>query len=330
MAGYGTFPLNMIQLGREETAGTAVAATSIWRGPATDIVDESTHQFAEEDVGILVPTDREYISKLYATLAMPETEATFEQILHVLEAGIQAATPAGTQAPYTYTYAFPLAATLNTIKTYTLETGNVVGGDANEMQYAFVTDFSLSGAAGEAWKLAANWAGRQKSTTTLTGALSLTAQEEMLFNKTTLYIDASAGTVGTTAKAGVLTAASVEVTTGIVPVWTADGALYFYSHKFTRPTVAYSLTLELESTSGVAAAERAAWVAKTLRLIQLKIVGATTSEMKINIAGKHLSFGEYNNSDGNTVIEISGEAKYSSVDALFASFIVKSTLATVP
>lgn len=330
MAGYGTFPLNMIQLGRESAAGTAVAATSIWRGPATDIVDESTHQFTEEDVGILVPTDREYISKLYATLAMPETEATFEQILHILEAGIQTATPAGTQAPYTYTYAFPLTSTLNTVKTYTIETGNVVGGDVNEMQYAFVTDFSLSGAAGEAWKVSANWAGRQKSTTTFTDSLSLTAQEEMLFNKTTLYIDASAGTVGTTPKAGVLTAASVEVTTGIVPVWTADGQLYFYKHKFTRPTVAYSLTLELESDTGVAAAERAAWVAKTLRLIQLKVVGATTSELKINIAGKHMSFGEYNNSDGNTVIEISGEAKYSSVDALFASFIVKSTLATVP
>lgn len=329
MAGYGTFPLNKIQLGRETTPGTAVAATSIWRGPATDIVDESSHQFAEEDVGLLVPTDREYVPQVFATLAMPETEATFEQILHILEAGIQAATPTGT-GPYVYTYAFPLSSTLNTIKTYTVETGNLVGNDVHEMEYGFVSDFSLSGAAKEAWKVSANWAGRRKSTASFTGALSLTAQEEMLFNRTTLYIDASNGTVGTTPMVGVLTAASVQVTTGIVPVWTADGALHFYKHKFTRPTVAYSLTLELESDNNIVAAERAAWAAKTLRLIQLKVAGAGTSEMKLNLAGKHVDISEYQNSDGNTVVEISGEAKYSSADALYASFVVKNSLAAVP
>lgn len=330
MAGYGTFPLNKIQIGRESTAGTAVPATTIWRGPATDITDDSTHQFAEEDVGILVPTNREYISQQYAGLALPETEATFEQILHLFEGGINAATPAGTEAPYTYTYAFPLTSTLNAVKTYTIETGNVVGGDVNEMQYAFVEEFSLSGTAGEAWKMAAQWRGRQKSTASFTADLTLSTVEEMLFNKTALYIDASGGTVGTTAKAGVLTAANIQVTTGVVPVWAPSGQLYFAGLKYTRPTVTYSLTLELESDTGVVAAERAAWVAKTLRLLQLKISGATTSELKINIAGKHTNVGEYQNSDGNTVVEISGEAKYGSTDALFASFVLKNSLAAVP
>lgn len=329
MAGYGTFPFNKIQLGRESTAGTAVAATSIWRGPATDIADESKHEFAEEDVGILLPTDREYVPQKAAKLAMPETELTFEQILHILEAGIKVATPTGT-GPYVYTYTFPTSTTPNTIKTYTLETGNAVGGDVNEMEYSFVDEFSLSGAAGEAWKMSANWVGRQKSTSTFTGALSMVTVEEALFSKTSLYIDATAGTVGTTAKNGVLTAAGIQVKTGVVPVWTADGNLYFYKHKFTRPEVTWNYTLELESDSGIVAAERAAWVAKTLRLIQLKIVGASTSEIKINLAGKYTGFGEYQNSDGNTVIEASGVAKYSSADSLFASIIVTNSVATVP
>lgn len=326
---YGTFPFNKIQLGRESTAGTAVAATSIWRGPATDIADESSHEFAEEDVGILVPTDREYVPKKAARLALPETELTFEQILHVLEAGIKVATPTGT-GPYVYTYTFPTSTTPNTIKTYTLETGNAVAGDVNEMEYGFVEEFELSGAMGEAWKIASTWVGRQKTTTTFTGALSLVTVEEALFGKTTLYIDASAGTVGSTAKAGVLTAAGVQVKTGVIPVWTADGQLYFYKHKFARPEVTFNFSLELENDNSILVAQRAAWVAKTLQLFQLKIAGASTSEIKVNLAGKYTSFGEYQNEDGNTVVEASGKAVYSSADSLFTSIIVTNSVATVP
>lgn len=326
---YGTFAYNVIQLGRETTAGTAVAATSIWRGPATDIADDSKHEHAEEDVGVLVPTDREYIPQKGASLAIPETELTFEQVLHVLEAGILTATPSGT-GPYVRTYTFPTGTTPNTIKTYTLETGNKVAGDGHEMEYGFVKDFSLSGSAGEAWKISSSWIGRQKSTTTLTGALSLVTVEEALFGKTSLYIDASAGTVGTTQKTGVLSAASINVTTGVVPVWTPDGLLYFAKHKFVKPEITFSFTLELENDSGVVAAQRAAWVAKTLQLFQLKIAGASTSEIKINLAGKYTSFGEYNNADGDTTIEASGKAYYSSTDSLFTSFIVTNSVATVP
>lgn len=326
---YGTFPFNKIQLGREVTAGTAVAASSIWRGPATDIVDESTHEFAEEDVGILLPTDREYVPMKGARLALPETELTFEQVLHVLEAGIMTATPAGT-GPYTYAYAFPASTTPNTIKTYTLETGNAVAGDVHEMEYGFVEEFTFSGAAKEAWKMASTWVGRQKTTTTFTGALSLATVEEALFNNTTLYIDATAGTIGTTAKAGVLTAASLSVKTGVVPVWTPNGALYFYAHKFTRPEVTMSITMELENTSGILAAQRAAWVAKTMQLYRLKVTGLTTSTLTMDLAGKYVSFGEYQNQDGNTVVEATVSGRYSAADALFCEIEVGNSLAAVP
>lgn len=327
---YGTFPFNKIQLGRESTAGTAVAATSIWRGPATDIVDESTHEFAEEDVGILLPTDREYVPTKAARIALPETELTFEQVLHILEAGIKTATAVGTEAPYIYTYAFPASTTPNTIKTYTLETGNAVAGDVNEMEYGFVEEFSFSGAAKEAWKMASTWVGRQKTTTTFTGALSLASVEEALFQKTALYIDATGGTIGTTAKAGVMTAASLSVKTGIVPVWTPNGQLYFYAHKFTRPEVTLSLTLELENTSGILAAQRAAWVAKSMQLFRLLVSGAGTSTLTIDLAGKYTSFGEYQNQDGNTVVEATVMGRYSSADSLFCEIEVGNSLAAVP
>lgn len=329
MAGYGAFPFNIIQLGREETAGTAVAATAIWRGPATDIVDESEHIFPEEHVGMLLPTNREYVPNKYARLTFPETELTFEQFLHVLEAGVKTVSATGT-GPYVYTYSFPTSTTLNSIKTYTLESGSKLAGDANEMEYAFVEEFGLSGTGKEAWKLSSTWVGRQKSTTTLTAGLSLTTQEEAFFNKTQLYIDATGGTVGTTAKAGVLTAATFNVKTGVVPLWTADGQLYFYGHKFVQPEVTFTLTFELENNSGILAAQRAAWVAKTLQLFSLKCTGSSTSIIQLKWAGKYTGFGEYNNADGNTVVEASGRALYSSTDSLYTTIVVTNSLATVP
>lgn len=328
MAGYGTFPLNKIQLGRETTAGTAVAATTVWRGPATDISDESKHEFAEEDVGTLLPTEREYVPQLGAVLAMPETELTFEQFPHVLEAGVQTATPTGS-GPYVRTYAFPAAATLNTIKTYTIETGNAGAGDVHEMEYAFVEQFDLSGASGEAWKISSNWIGRRKTLTSFTAALSLPTVEEALFAMTSLFVDNAGGTVGTTQKLGVLMGAKVSVKTGIVTVRSADGVLYFSKHKFTRPEVTWSYTLELESDSGVLAAERAAWVAKATRLVQFSIAGASSSAIKINLAGRYTSFGNYQNSDGNTVVEASGQARYNAAANLFAQFIVTNGVATL-
>lgn len=326
---YGTYAWNKIQLGRESTAGTAVAATTIWRGPATDITDEREHVFAEEDVGILVPAPRHYVPKIGAKLVFPETELTFEQVLHLFEAGIKTATPTGT-GPYVRLYEFALATTPNTIKTYTIETGNAVAGDVNEMEYSYVDEFTLSGERGQAWKMASTWMGRQKSTSSFTGALSLLTVEEALFQNTTLYIDAEAGTVGTTAKAGVLTAASINVKTGIQQVWVPSGQLYFYKHKFVRPEVTFSLTLELENDSGILAAQRAAMAAKTMQLFQLSIAGTGTTVMELSWAGKYSSFGEYQNSDGDTMVEMQGKVFLSSTANLFFKVDHTSGVVTVP
>jgi hypothetical protein len=96
------------------------------------------------------------------------------------------------------------------------------------MEYGFVESFTLSGKVGEAWKISSNWRGRQKTVEALTGSLSLTALEEILFGNTSVFIDAAGGTIGSTQKAGVLLEASVTVNTGIMPVFTADGGAHIH------------------------------------------------------------------------------------------------------
>lgn len=328
MANYGVFSANTIQLGRETVAGTGVPATVVWRGAAADIEDGRVITPVKEHVGLRVPSGRSYVSQLLAKLSIPETELTFEQFPHVLEAGVLAATPTGA-GPYVRAYAPALTTAMQAIKTYTLETGNTIAGDGHEMAYSFVESFTLSGKQGEAWKLASNWQGRTKTEAALTGSLALIGVEEALFSKTVLSIDAEGGTIGTTALAGVLMEASVAVTTGIVPVFSGGGQLYFAAHKFITPKLEYTITMELES-GGLVNAERAAYESQATRLIRLSCAGSSAARLlKIDIAGKHQSMGGYQNSNENTTVQISGEARYSSTAALLWAFEVTNSLATL-
>ena len=77
MPNYGAYSANTIQMGLEGTAGTGVAATVVWRGPATDIEDTRVIVTPEESVGILAPTSRRYVAQLAAMMSLPDTELTF-------------------------------------------------------------------------------------------------------------------------------------------------------------------------------------------------------------------------------------------------------------
>ena len=326
---YGPFSSNKIQIGREDvTAGTPAAADIVWRGPAADIEDTSTIQAVDENVGLLVPTGRTYVPQLSAALSIPDTEATFEHLPHIMEAGIGTVSGVGSAGAYAYTYA-PGVSAANTITTYTLESGNVIAGDGNEMEYGFVESFTLSGKVGEAWKVSSNWRGRQKTVEALTGSLSLTALEEILFGNTSVFIDAAGGTIGSTQKAGVLLEASVTVNTGIMPVFTADGALTFTAHKITPPSLDFTLTMEVES-SGIVAAERVFLRSQVHRLIRLSATGTGSKALAIDFAGKYTSVGGYQNSNGNTTVQLSGSASYLSPVPLFFSIVITNALATLP
>jgi len=328
---YGPASANVVQLGRETTAGTAVAATVVWRGPATDIEDTQVvmRPGEEENVGLLVPTSRAYVAQLGAALSLPDTEATFEHIPHVFEAGIKTVSTSGTTGAWVRSGYAPGTNAANTIKTYTIESGNAIAGDGNEMEYGYVESFTLSGKAGEAWKVASNWRGRQKTVAALTAALSVAAVEEMLFGKTSFYVDATGGTVGTTQKTGTLLEASITVNTGIQGVFAADGTLYFTAHKIVPPSLEFTITLELENTSGLVAAERAFWKSQAIRLFQLSCAGSNSRACEMTWAGQYTSIGSYQNSNGNTTVQLSGKAIYSSTDALFFDFSVTNALAAL-
>jgi len=327
---YGAFQHSKVQLGRESVAGTGIPATTIWRGAFANISDARERQIVDEQVGVLINAERSYDKSYLAKLSMPSTPLTFEQVTHILEAGVKTVAPTGA-GPYIYAYAMPTGNNVNTVKTYTIEAYNVqVTGDYREMDYSVVEEFTFDAKAGDSWMMAANWFGRGPKTGTPTALSTLLAVEEALLTKTKLYIDASGGTIGTTQKLGVLMGASFKVKTGLVPVPVGDGTLYFVATKFVKPEVTFSLTLELED-GGVVAAERAAFEANTVRLLQLTCEGSTASrKFVMKTAAKYDSIADYSNSNGNTTVTLNGHSVYSSTDSLFWGMDVTNAGATIP
>lgn len=336
MSTSGVKTLRKIQLGREGTPGTAVAATTIYRGPALMPVDDQVKVMPEENIGFSSKVTRQYTPKKFASMAFPATPATFQQILHFLEAGVKAVTPSqdGVGTGYIYPYPLPYQ-DQNTIKTYTLE-----GGDnktVEEMEYGFVVDFELSGKKNEAWMLSGNWQGRQASGASFTGALSVPAVSEMLFNKSKIYIDDVDGTIGTTQIANSWLEASLKVTTGMKAQFTGDGNLYFSFVDF----IGAKATLDLKFLhNATVAAERALWRADTPRQIRMLIEGknlatpGTTYSKEtfiVDAAGMYTAFGPPNDeNEGSNVNSVTFECAYDATAALFVEFLNVVELSAVP
>ncbi len=328
----GIKALRKIYLGRESTAGTEVDATTLWRGTGT-IDDQLVQVFPDEDIGYISGVDRSYIPKVLAGLTMDETPCTFEQVVHLLEAGVKTASPVTTGGGNAYTYDFPTTA-VNTLQSYTIE-----GGDNQQEEqflYGFVSDFTLSGAAGEAVMMGANWLGRQVAPGTYTTGVSVPAIEEVLTSLGILSIDATSGALGGTPATSTFLDFNLKVKTGWVPVFTGDGAIYYTFIKSVAPELLCDVTFEHET---VGVAQVAAWRAKTAKLLQMKFTGTALTAtgatyavktMIVNLTGKWDSFDKIGERDGNDILQGSFRARYNATDTTFASIVIANDAASVP
>lgn len=339
---YGIKALRRIQFGRESTPGTIAAASTVWRGEGV-IEDTRVVSFPVEDIGIVPITTRNYQPMLGAKIALAQTPATFEQMLHIGEMGIKTVSGSSDGSGYVYTYNMPvLTGTYLTpstssvpVKSYTIE-----GGDNNEaevMPFSFITDFELSFKAGEAVMVSANIEGRTVTTQAFTSSTIATVPtvEEILTSKGKIYVDSTTATAGTTQIANEILSGSLKVKSGLKAVPTADGNLYFSFIKGVRPEVTLDLTFE-HSTK--AAAEKALWRAGTPRLYQLNFSGSelgtpgstySTKKLIVNMAGLYEKFSALDEDDGDDTITATLRGGYNSTAALFFQMIVVNELSAV-
>ena len=324
---FGILALSGTQFGKETTSGTAVAATARWRGPVIFPEDDRTMAMAAEDVAIIGKTTRSYVSAYNAKLALPDTNATFEQLGYVFNMGIKgvAGVQDGAGSGYIYTHAFPgLAAT--TLYTYTIE-----GFDNNqcyEAEYCFAESFKLTGAGKEPVRVSASLTGRQVSKATLTAGLSLVAVEDILAQKTKLYIDAIGGTIGTTQKTSTLLGWELDVNTGWKAKYTGDGNLYWTDIFQGHYEIKGKLTMELDAND---VAQFDNFQAQTPVLMQLNIGGNalttagttySTKKLILNMPVLWTKFPAPTEADGNNRVDAEFISAYNTTSASAPSFII--------
>jgi hypothetical protein len=308
--------LSKVQMGQESTPGTAVAADFIWRGPFAGLDDQSETEMIEEDIGVAMKSSRKFRSKLLAEMSFPATPLTPEQACHIMEAGIKQVNTGVADGTSTsgYEYAYPFGLnSINTVSTYTIETGDETA--AEEGEYMVCTSFTISAVAGQIVEISSEWIGRQVSSSSFTAALSAPAVTELAAINTTLYIDEPSGTIGTTAiSAGNILEFNLEVTTGQAALFTADsGNLYFVENYFNIDEVEATLEIKfLHKAAGIA--EKAAWQANTNRLVQIEVAGEDYSDVGtgtalngkkgliIQFPGSYDDFSAIEHEDGKSII----------------------------
>lgn len=268
--------LRKIQFGKEGTAGTVTAATTVmaWPNGAT-LNDEREIVLYEQAVGQAVPFAGQYQPALAARIEVPETPATFEQLGYWFQGGIEKITTPGADTGgsghiYAYDYANAAAPT---IRTFTIE--GQTGQQEREMYYSFVEEFTLAGASNEAWMISGTWRGRTSTDGTMTAGQTVPAvNERILFNKTTGYLTSTS--VGGTAMAATILGFSITVPTGMKAVTTADGSNQFTTTVWAPDTapdgqITGELTVR-HNANGEALYDAA--VAGTPKLLRLQATGA--------------------------------------------------------
>lgn len=336
----GVKALRKIQFGKESggSAGTAVAATTIWRGTGL-LEDTKEVKIVEEQIGVATNTTRAYIPKLGCKVTFDPVEATFQQIPYLFEAGVAIETPTqdGTGSGYIYEYIMATT-TIPTIETYTIEMGDDVL--VQETDYAFVEAFKITGNAAEGVMMSADWVGRDVVDTTFTGALSaptLIPADHIVFGGSNLYVDAVGGTLGNTEITSTLLSFELDVKTGRKAKWTNLAKEFDYAY-FDAGSFEATLKLVYENDSN-GTGQRDLFEAGTPRQLRLNFTGAAVADntgatynnltFHIDCAGVYTAM-PMGDKDGNNTIEAEMKIGYDLTATLGLTFRVVNELSSLP
>ena len=288
---YGIKGLRRVNLGKEATAGTAVAPTTTWRGNGDMLEDKRTVSFPDELSGIVGGIDRSYIAKYEGSWKIADTPATFEQLGYLLSSafGFPGTAASANGTARIYQRAIPTTSVPSpapggaggTAQTYTIEAGDNI--EAEQATYGLVTKTSFTFVGGEAVKVSGELIARSVGTTNTAGTFnstpSLPVVEDILAGLGTVYLDSISGTYATTVFSNRVLGGKLDCTWKWIPKWTIDnGRLDFAYAVYTGHDIKGELTLEqAANTSGLSGSQYDNWRTQTAQLLTLRLNGGSIS-----------------------------------------------------
>ncbi len=332
----GVKALRKIQLGKQSSIDTAVAATTTWRGTGL-LEDDAEIKFVEEQIGIALPTTRNFTPKTGSKITLDPIDATFQQLPYLFEMGVaeEVATQDGAGTGYIYAYAMPTTA-INALSLYTIEGGN--NEQAEEASAVFCSKFKISGNQAEGVMMEGELIGRAISDTTFTGALTiptLVPGDHINFGGSQLFIDEPGGTLGATEITCTLYSFELDVETGWAGVFANCRKDYAHIQWLQEN---FSATLKLVYKHNTTAeTEKTRKAANTARQIRLSFAGnalgtpatESTLSFRVDAAGAYEEM-THGDVDGNDVKEATLRIGYDLTAALGLEFRVVNELTALP
>jgi hypothetical protein len=339
----GRKALRKLQFGREATPGTAVAATTIWRGGGAVLEDDREVVEVDEDVGILGRTDRTHIPKLHGKLALSETPATFEQLQQLLANGLGgpiAGTADGVGTGKIYQNDIPTTS-VPTNRAWTMQGGD--DAEVEQGEYAKVTKISLNGTINKALMMSAELMTRQVARlhSGFTPALALPVTEDILVNLGKMYLDNVSGAYRATQVAEQILGIKLDIELMWLPKFTMDGQLYFTFAHYVGHKITGEITFEHDAATGGAAGangEKAKWRAQTPRLLGLLFEGSTLTTagtyskktLAIDLPIKWTKFDKLDDQDENDIVTGKFTSRYNTTAGNAGKFITVNEVAALP
>lgn len=281
------------QYGKESTRGTAVAATKMLLAAPKAIPQDRTPRFVEDALGVRAHAVRAAIDQILAedTLSIPD--AYFQCLPMLFSCGLKgnitATETTGGQGDYLWTF-LPSMTAANAPDTITLEMGDDT--QAYEIEYLFFKRYKIAlqvaqGAEASPVSIEADYTGRQVSTSTFTGAISVPTVTTMNGKLARLYKDAAWTNRGTTELTNVLRGAELEIITGVHHKFFGDGNQYFATHGESYIDAMLTLDLERSAAADTLWDEMRALTAKaySLKINGPQIGTGSTYNLTVNLWG---------------------------------------------
>lgn len=295
----GTSALRVIQIGRESAWGTGVAAAAILAGVNDFKFNPGiTTALRRYLAGSFAPANASALVRQQPT-AKISGDVTPEDIIYLLDSCVKGSVVPTGANPYVYAFTLPTTAS-PALRSRTFEFYD--GSQEWELYGGLINKIAFKGADGsDVVSFEAELIGKQLTSSTVTGALSPRAFTTFPTAQSQLYIDAAAGTIGTTAVAATLIDWEYSIDMGLHVKFFQDGGVVASAFGYGVPKVMLKATYEYNAS---AQSELTAHVAGTPKLVRIKLNGSGTNTAFLDIAGPATSIGDmFGDRDGNTIVE---------------------------
>jgi hypothetical protein len=320
--------LLFVQIGKETTAFTAVAATA-----RLSLIDppkfkhEGMAEVLYDQAGSFSPGSVAVFNGAKGSVSLSGV-ATYQDLPFYLDSLLGVVAPSGA-GPYVYAYSAPLTA-MPTLRRNTFEFGDAQsGGPAYKMAGGLLNKFSLSTKPNESAKFSAEFLTAGISTVTL-AALSTRTQTPLHNSQLVAYLDAWGGTMGATT----LTATAIEFSLDV----DAKRELAFMSadlaptdHDEDTLDIKFKATLKFNATSKAVLDEIISASAVTQRQVRLKFTTGATAIAQFDIPilidpGQDL----FGNRNKTLLLDVSGTSMYQTTVANYFKASITNQVSTLP